>query len=109
MLDCCIIVLIPEFKEELGWLKPKLEKLIHILEWIIIKEFVDKTWFSVERSPHDRGALAKAFWRKGFWVYQRQLAYLNACKWMTWFSKASSSALKAALSTPSKKGSDPFV
>jgi hypothetical protein len=53
--------LIPGLKEEVGCLTPKLEKLIHILEWVRIEGFVGNAWFGVGRPPHDRGALANAF------------------------------------------------
>jgi hypothetical protein len=32
--------LLPELKGEVGSLTPKLEKLIHILEWVRIEEYV---------------------------------------------------------------------
>jgi hypothetical protein len=53
--------LIPELRTEIGSLTPKLEKLIHVLEWVRIEEFVDCTWRGIGRPPHDRGALANAF------------------------------------------------
>jgi hypothetical protein len=53
--------LIPELKDEVGCLTPKLEKLIHILEWVRIEELVGDTWSGVGRPPHDRSALANAF------------------------------------------------
>lgn len=53
--------LMPELKDEIGPLTPKLEKVIHVLEWVRIEEFVDSTWRGVGRPPHDRGALANAF------------------------------------------------
>ena len=53
--------LIPNLQEEMVSLTPKLEKLIHVLEWSKIEEFVDGTWLGVGRPPHDRGALANAF------------------------------------------------
>lgn len=53
--------LIPGLKDELGCLAPKLEKLIHILEWVRIEEFVENTGLGVGRPLHDRGALANAF------------------------------------------------
>jgi hypothetical protein len=53
--------LMPALKSEMGSLTPKLEKLIHVLEWTRIEEFVDCAWRGVGRPPRDRGALASAF------------------------------------------------
>jgi hypothetical protein len=53
--------LIPELKEEVGVLTPKLEKVIHTLEWVRIEEFVKSTWCGIGRPPHDRKMLASAF------------------------------------------------
>jgi hypothetical protein len=53
--------LIPQLWTEVGSLTPKLEKLIHILEWVRIEEFVEPSWSGIGRPPHDRGALANAF------------------------------------------------
>lgn len=53
--------LLPELRSDVGALTPKLEKLIHTLEWVRIEEFVGSTWIGVGRPPHDRGALANAF------------------------------------------------
>lgn len=53
--------LMAELRLEVGALTPKLEKLIHTLEWVRIEEFVGSTWSGVGRRPHDRGALANAF------------------------------------------------
>lgn len=52
--------LLPELREEVG-LTPKLEKLIHILEWVRLEEFVDASWCGVGRPPHERSWLANAF------------------------------------------------
>lgn len=52
--------LIPELGSEVGGLTPKLEKLIHTLEWVRIEEWVP-VGHGVGRPPHDRGALANAF------------------------------------------------
>lgn len=40
---------------------PKLERLIHILEWIRIEEFVGISWCGIGRRPHERAWLANAF------------------------------------------------
>lgn len=53
--------LMPALRLEIGALTPKLEKLIHTLEWVRIEEFVGSTWSGVGRRPHDRGAMANAF------------------------------------------------
>ena len=53
--------LIPKLWQEEGVLTPKLEKLIHIIEWVRIEEFVAVSWCGIGRPPHDRGALATAF------------------------------------------------
>lgn len=74
--------LIPELKEEVGCLTPKLEKLIHILEWVRIEEFVENTWFGVGRPPMIAVLWRMPLWRKLFWVYQRQSACLSDCKWI---------------------------
>lgn len=53
--------LMPELRAEVGPLTPKLEKVIHTLEWVRIEEFVESSWLGVGRPPHDRGVLASAF------------------------------------------------
>lgn len=53
--------LIPELRTEVGSLTPKLEKVIHLLEWARIEEFVVSTWRGCGRPEHDRGMLANAF------------------------------------------------
>ena len=53
--------LIPELKVDVGALTPKLEKLIHILDWIRIDEFIGVTWCGIGRPPRDRAALASSF------------------------------------------------
>ena len=53
--------LLPELKEELGALTPRLEKLIHTLDWVRIEEFVKGSWQGVGRLPHERWAMANAF------------------------------------------------
>lgn len=53
--------LMPELRWEVGPLTPRLEKVIHVLEWVRIEEFVESAWCGVGRPPHDRGALASAF------------------------------------------------
>ncbi len=42
-------------------LTPKLEKLIHILEWIQLEEFICASWCGMGRPPHERFCLANAF------------------------------------------------
>ena len=53
--------LIPGLESELGGLTPKLEKLIHMLEWVRLEEFVPSSWCGEGRPPHERSWLANAF------------------------------------------------
>lgn len=53
--------LLLELRHEVGALTPKLEKVIHTLEWVRIDEFVGSSWCGVGRPPRDRAALASAF------------------------------------------------
>ena len=53
--------LLPELRDEVGALTPKLEKVIHVLEWVRIEEFIESSWCGVGRPPHERGWLANAF------------------------------------------------
>jgi Transposase DDE domain/Transposase domain (DUF772) len=53
--------LIPEIKHDVGTLTPKLEKIIHTLEWVRIEEFTASSWCGVGRPPHERAWLANAF------------------------------------------------
>ncbi len=53
--------LMPELREEVGALTPRLEKLIHILDWVRIEEFTVSTWNGLGRPPHDRGPFSNAF------------------------------------------------
>lgn len=53
--------LMPELKRECGVLTPKLEKLVHILDWVRIEEWTVATWLGIGRKPHERSALANAF------------------------------------------------
>lgn len=53
--------LIPEIRAEVGVFTPKLEKVIHTLEWVRIEEFVAASWCGVGRPPHERAWLANAF------------------------------------------------
>lgn len=53
--------LLPELKNGVGALTPKLEKLIHVLEWVRIEEFTQSTWCGVGRPPHERAWLANGF------------------------------------------------
>ncbi len=52
--------LIPELRNDVT-LTPRLEKLIHTLEWIRIEEFVQASWCGIGRPPHERSWLANAF------------------------------------------------
>ena len=53
--------LIPELEIRWGALTPKLERLIHTLEWVRIEEFVKDSWCGTGRPPHERAWLANAF------------------------------------------------
>lgn len=53
--------LIPELSNDVGSLTPRLEKLIHVLEWVRIEEFTAASWCGVGRPPHERAWLANAF------------------------------------------------
>ena len=53
--------LLPELRNDVGPLTPKLEKVIHTLEWVRIEEFTDFEWCGVGRPPHERAWLANAF------------------------------------------------
>lgn len=53
--------LLPELKNEVGALTPKLERVIHTLEWVRIEEFVSASWCGTGRPPHERSWLANAF------------------------------------------------
>ncbi|MEF8731265.1 MAG: transposase [Candidatus Accumulibacter meliphilus] len=52
--------LLPELRAE-GPLTPKLEKVVHILEWVRIEEFTGSNWCGVGRPPVERAWLANAF------------------------------------------------
>ena len=52
--------LMPELRHDCGALTPKLEKLVHILDWVRIEEWT-QAWLGIGRKPHERGALANAF------------------------------------------------
>lgn len=53
--------LLPELKEQAGPLTPKLEKVVHTLEWVRIEEFTRESWGGVGRPPFERAWLANAF------------------------------------------------
>ena len=53
--------LLPELQEQVGTLTPKLEQVIHTLEWVRIEEFTAASWCGVGRPPHERAWLANAF------------------------------------------------
>ena len=53
--------LLPQLKIEVGALTPKLERVIHILEWVRIEEFVASSWCGLGRPPVERAWLANAF------------------------------------------------
>jgi hypothetical protein len=53
--------LMPELEARWGAMTPKLERLIHILDWVRIEEFVAGSWCGTGRPPHERAWLANAF------------------------------------------------
>lgn len=53
--------LIPALRNEMCVMTPKLEQVIHTLEWVRIEEFVRSTWKGCGRPEHDRGMLANAY------------------------------------------------
>jgi len=53
--------LMPELEARWGAMTPKLERLIHILDWVRIEEFVAGSWCGAGRPPHERAWLANAF------------------------------------------------
>src|ERR1700753_1257877 len=53
--------LMPELKDAVGTLTPKLEKVVHILEWVRMEEFTATSWCGAGRPPHERAWLANAF------------------------------------------------
>ncbi|MCK6501018.1 MAG: transposase [Nitrospira sp.] len=53
--------LLPELMAAVGALTPKLEKLIHTLEWVRIEEFVGAPVADTGRPPWERAWLANAF------------------------------------------------
>jgi len=53
--------LLPELREHVGSLTPKLEQVVHTLEWVRIEEFTGKSWCGVGRPPLERAWLANAF------------------------------------------------
>ena len=44
-----------------GMLTPKLEKVVHTLEWVCIEEFIGSTWWVCGWTENNRGMLANAF------------------------------------------------
>lgn len=53
--------LLPELRQQCGALTPKLEKLVHVLDWVRIEEWAVHVWSGIGRKPHDRSALVNAF------------------------------------------------
>lgn len=52
---------LPELRAEVGVLTPKLERVVYVLEWARIEEFVGESWDGIGRPPHVRAWLANAF------------------------------------------------
>ena len=53
--------LMPELRNEVGALTPKLMQVVHTLEWVRIEEFVSSSWSGCGRPEHDLGMLSSAF------------------------------------------------
>src|SRR5450631_1447680 len=53
--------LMPELRNAVGALTPKLEQVVHTLDWVRIEEFVKSRWGGCGRPEHDRGMLTNAF------------------------------------------------
>jgi Transposase DDE domain/Transposase domain (DUF772) len=53
--------LIPDLRNDVGALTPKLERVIYTIEWVRIEEFVTSTWCGIGRPPKERAWLANAF------------------------------------------------
>jgi hypothetical protein len=52
---------LPGLGAEIGCLTPKLERVVHMLEWARVEEFVADSWCGTGRPPHTRAWLANAF------------------------------------------------
>jgi hypothetical protein len=59
--------LTPGLRDEVGALTPKLEKVVHTLEWVRIEEFIGSTWRGCGRPEHDRGSKSNAQEYKNSW------------------------------------------
>lgn len=53
--------LLPQFRGDWGALTPRLERLVHILEWVRIEEFTGEARSEVGRPAHERAWMANAF------------------------------------------------
>ena len=53
--------LLPELRDQVGTLTPKLEKVVHTLEWVRIEEFTAASGCGIGRPPHELAWLANAF------------------------------------------------
>ena len=53
--------IIPSLHDQTESMTPKLEKLIHILEWLRIEENMRVSWIGNGRPPHERAWIANAF------------------------------------------------
>ncbi len=50
----------PKLRQMLSARTPKLVRVVHILEWVCIKDFVSSMWGGCVRPEQDRGMLARA-------------------------------------------------
>ena len=53
--------LMPQLRAELEGLTPRLESVIHTLEWVRVEEFTHSRFADLGRPPHERAWLANAF------------------------------------------------
>ena len=53
--------LMPQLRAELDALTPRLERVIHTLEWVRVEEFTESSSDEIGRPPHERAWLANAF------------------------------------------------
>ena len=63
--------LMPELKQECGALTPKLEKRVHVLDWVRIEEWSMQTWLGTGRKPHDRSARLMPSSPRRYWAWPR--------------------------------------
>ncbi|MFM9438502.1 hypothetical protein ACFDR9_005609 [Janthinobacterium sp. CG_23.3] len=55
--------LMPELRHDCGALTPKLEKLVHILDWVRIEEWT-QVWQGIGRKPQERAPWPTPSWQR---------------------------------------------